>query len=82
MKSKAAKRIDRINPCTGEAMIDYKFSYYLPTIENGRSVPMPVCGNAFAYAYGLGKNTRTSYEKMAREELLHDIPVIGNRQLR
>ena len=43
---------------------------------------MPVCGNAFAYAYGLGKNTRTSYEKMAREELLHDIPVIGNRKLR
>lgn len=82
MKTKAAKRIEKKNPITGEVTVDYKFSYSLPTIQNGQSVAMPVCGNAFAYAYAIGKNTRTVYEKIAREELLHDLPAIGNRQLR
>jgi hypothetical protein len=80
MKSKAATRIQK--DVAGVPTEDVKFSYVLPTLMHGRSVPMRVCGNAFAYAYGLGKNTRTSYEKVAREDLLRHLPVIGNRQLK
>ena len=72
----------KTNPITGESTVGYSFKYLLPSEQNGKIVPVPVCGNAFAFAYDIGKNTRTAFEKVAREELLGLAATVTNRHLR
>lgn len=63
--------------------MDVTFRYMLPKEgRDGRPVAMPVCRNAFALAYDIGKNTRTAYEQTAREEILHLPPTVGARALK
>jgi hypothetical protein len=59
------------------------WNYRLPTLDAGNQVVLSrVCGNAFARGYGIGKNTRTSYQKVAEAELLNLAAPPSDRQLR
>lgn len=83
IKSRAAKRVEKKNKVTGVSTPDVTFNYVLPTeTRDGRVVAMPVCRNAFALAYHIGKNTRTAYEQSAREEILQLVPTVGARALK
>lgn len=68
----------------GHSVKTYFFEYTLPfKAANGGTVESPVCGNAFSWAYGLGKNTRTEYERAIRLELARDSPTsFSSRDLR
>lgn len=59
----------------GYAVKQYDFEYTLPFKTGPNSYEDAlVCGNAFSWAYGLGKNTRTEYERTIRTELLRESP--------
>jgi hypothetical protein len=68
----------------GNAVKQYDFKYTLPFKTGpGTFEEAAVCGNAFSKAFGLGKNTRTEYEKIIRTELLRESPHdISTRTLR
>lgn len=53
---------------------EHVFEYTLPFKSGESYIDSPVCGNAFAWAYCLGKNTRTEYERVIREEILRQAP--------
>lgn len=53
----------------GGAIKEHRFEYTLPFLTATGFKDSPVCGNAFALAYCLGKNTRTEYERIIFEEL-------------
>lgn len=58
----------------GHMVKEYSFQYTLPFKSPSGYVDSPVCGNAFSWAYGLGKNTRTEYERTIRAELARESP--------
>lgn len=58
------------------------FVYTLPFKSGDSYVDTPVCGNAFAWAYCLGKNTRTEYERVIKQEILRESPDITSRQVK
>jgi hypothetical protein len=67
----------------GHALKDYTFEYTLPMrAANGQFEDKVVCGNAFSWAYGIGKNTRTEYERAVRAELCKDAHDVTARTLR
>ena len=60
---------------SGSPVKEYTFRYTMPFKTGpGQHVESVVCGNAFSWAYGLGKNTRTEYERMLRNELSKQSP--------
>lgn len=62
---------------------EYTFQYTLPLKTENGFVDSAVCGNAYSWAFGLGKNTRTDYEKAIRAEMMKTAPTdVSARVLR
>lgn len=67
----------------GHAVKEHAFEYTLPfRAADGQFVESSVCGNAFSWAYGLGKNTRTEYERAVRADLYKESADVTSRSLR
>jgi hypothetical protein len=49
----------------------YSWTYTLPalTLSGENITRITVCGNAFARAYAIGKNSRTKYQSLAEKKL-------------
>jgi hypothetical protein len=85
LKKKATTKEVMFKDSTGSVHVrkTIDWNYRLPSLNStGNIVQVPVCGNAFARAYGIGKNTRTTYQSQAMRELTNASAVPTKRELR